>query len=311
MSELAFIDPLTELPYRALFFDRLQHTLTDARRYGNAFAVLVGNLDGFKQVNDRRGHETGDALLQVAAKRLRASVREGDTVARVGGGEFAALLTRASNWDEAAIVAQRMVRAFEAPIAVAGQQCQVGLSTGITAYPADGKDMDALIARADAAMYAAKRAGGRRFEFAQIQRADITGPLRLPLFEWHETYDTGVPMIDEEHKRLAAEVSRVGNDVKAGQGPGHLKGSLRALVQVARAHFAREERMIASTGFAALVERYREEQRALIDELEGQVTHFGGQSTTLSTRYLSAWLSRHIEGAKLYATQLLASGMLV
>lgn len=311
LSELAFIDALTELPNRALFIDRLRLTLSDARRHGNAFAVLVGDLDGFKQVNDRYGHETGDALLKVAARRLRASMREGDTVARVGGDEFAALLTRASNQEEAGIVAQRMVDAFNAPIAVAGQQCQVGLSAGITLYPTDGKDMDALIARADGAMYVAKRAGGRRFEFAQIRRADITGPLRLPLFEWHETYDTGVAIIDEEHKRLAAEVNRVGNEIKAGEGHERLKEALRRLVDAARAHFAREEMLIARAGLGALAERYRKEQGALFDELEDQAARFGTRSTMLTTQGLSAWLARHIEGAKMYVAQLLARGMLV
>jgi len=166
LSHLAFRDALTELPNRALFFDRLRQVLLDARRHSDAFAVLVADLDGFKYVNDRFGHETGDALLQVAAKRLRAASREGDTVARIGGDEFSVILARTASAEDAVIVAKRMVHAFEAPVVVAGQSCQVGISVGIALYPANGKEMDSLMADADGAMYAAKRAGGRCFKIA-------------------------------------------------------------------------------------------------------------------------------------------------
>jgi diguanylate cyclase (GGDEF)-like protein/PAS domain S-box-containing protein len=165
-SYLAFRDALTELPNRALFFDRLRQTLVDARRHSGAFAILVADLDGFKHVNDRFGHETGDALLQVAAKRLRAASREGDTVARIGGDEFSAILARTTSAEDAAIVAKRMVLAFNAPVVVAEQSCQVGISIGIALYPANGKDIDTLVADADGAMYAAKRAGGKCFKVA-------------------------------------------------------------------------------------------------------------------------------------------------
>lgn len=166
LSHLAFRDALTELPNRALFFDRLRQVLLDARRHSDAFAVLVADLDGFKYVNDRFGHDTGDALLQVAAKRLRAASREGDTVARVGGDEFSVILARTTGAEDAVIVAKRMVHAFEAPVVVSGQSCRVGISIGIALYPANGKDMDALMADADGAMYAAKHAGGNCFKMA-------------------------------------------------------------------------------------------------------------------------------------------------
>jgi len=166
LSHLAFRDALTELPNRALFFDRLRQVLLDAQRHSDAFAILVADLDGFKYVNERYGHETGDALLQVAAKRLRAASREGDTVARIGGDEFSVILARTTGAEDAVIVAKRMVHAFEAPVVVAGQSCQVGISIGIALYPANGRQMDTLMADADGAMYAAKRAGGNCFKMA-------------------------------------------------------------------------------------------------------------------------------------------------
>jgi diguanylate cyclase (GGDEF)-like protein/hemerythrin-like metal-binding protein/PAS domain S-box-containing protein len=311
LSELAFSDPLTELPNRALFFDRLRQTLVDARRHGTSFAVLVGDLDGFKQVNDRYGHETGDALLQAAAKRLRAALREGDTVARTGGDEFAALLPRASNQEEAAIVAKRIVGSLDTPIVVAGQQCVVGFSAGLALYPADGKDIDTLLAHADSAMYAAKRAGGKRFEFVHARRADITGPLRLPAFEWHESYAVGVPVMDEGHKTLAALVNRLGEELKAGHDAERVRESLRKLEEVARAHFVHEEWLIANAGLHVAAERHKHEQRALMEELESQSLQLGGRSMALTMRYLNGWLARHIERDRPYARELLEQGLRV
>ena len=295
LSYLALRDPLTELPNRALFFDRLRQALVGARRHGSSFAVLVSDLDGFKHVNDRYGHETGDALLQVAAKRLRAATREGDTVARVGGDEFSALLARAASAEDAAIVARRMVQALEQPIVIAGQPCQVGISIGIALYPAGGKDMDVLVAHADGAMYAAKRAGGRCYKFAGERDPDISGPLRLPFFEWNEAHSVGVPLMDEQHKELAGLINRIGEDLKAGHDAERLHESFAKLVQAARAHFAAEEQLMSDAGLGAAAERHKQEHRRLLEELEGQASALEGRSMSLTMRYLNFWLLHHIE----------------
>jgi diguanylate cyclase (GGDEF)-like protein/hemerythrin-like metal-binding protein/PAS domain S-box-containing protein len=310
LSYLAFRDPLTELPNRALFFDRLRQALVDARRHGSHFAVLVSDLDGFKLINDRFGHETGDALLQVAAKRLRAATREGDTVARIGGDEFSALLARAASQEDASIVASRMVRALDAPIVVAGQPCQVGISVGIALYPGNGKDMDSLVAHADGAMYAAKRAGGKCFKFAGERDPDISGPLRLPFLEWNDAHTVGVPLMDEQHKQLAALINRLGEDLKAGHESDRLNESLGMLVDAARAHFADEERLMFEAGLGAAAERHRQEHRRLLEELQGQTIKFDGRSMALSMRYLNFWLLHHIETMdKPHAKLILERGM--
>jgi len=295
LSFLAFRDPLTELPNRALFFDRLRQALVDARRHGSRFAVLVSDLDGFKLINDRYGHETGDALLQVAAKRLRAATREGDTVARIGGDEFSALLVRAPSQEDASIVASRMVRALDAPIVVGGQPCQIGISVGIALYPVNGKDMDTLVAHADGAMYAAKRAGGKCFKFAGERDPDISGPLRLPFLEWSDAHAVGVPLMDDQHKQLAALINRVGEDLKAGHESDRLNESLSMLVEAARAHFADEERLMVEAGLGAAAERHKQEHRRLLEELQGQAVKFDARSMALTMRYLNFWLLHHIE----------------
>ena len=295
LSYLALRDPLTELPNRALFFDRLRQALVGARRHGSSFAVLVSDLDGFKRINDRYGHETGDALLQVAAKRLRAATREGDTVARIGGDEFSALLARAATPEDAAIVARRMVQALDQPIVIAGQPCQVGISIGIALYPAGGKDMDVLMAHADGAMYAAKRAGGRCYKFAGERDADISGPLRLPFFEWTEAHSVGVPLMDAQHKELAGLINRIGEDLKAGHDAERLHESFAKLVAAARAHFAAEEQLMSDAGLGPAAERHKQEHRRLIEELEGQADAIEGRSMSLTMRYLNFWLLHHIE----------------
>ena len=309
LSYLALRDPLTELPNRALFFDRLRQALVGARRHGSSFAVLVSDLDGFKLVNDRYGHETGDALLQVAAKRLRAATREGDTVARIGGDEFSALLARAATPEDAAIVARRMVQALEAPIVIAGQPCQVGISIGIALYPAGGKDMDVLVAHADGAMYAAKRAGGRCYKFAGERDPDISGPLRLPFFEWSEAHSVGVPLMDAQHKELAGLINRIGEDLKAGHDAERLRESFARLVAAARRHFAEEEQLMALAGLGTAAERHKQEHRRLLEELEGQANALEGRSMSLTMRYLNFWLLHHIETTdKSQAEKLIESG---
>jgi diguanylate cyclase (GGDEF)-like protein/hemerythrin-like metal-binding protein/PAS domain S-box-containing protein len=309
LAELAFQDSLTELPNRALFFDRLRQALVDARRHGSAFAVLVGDIDGLKRINDSHGHETGDALLQVVAKRLRSATREGDTVARVGGDEFAALLPRAASAEDASIVAMRMVRALDPPIVIAGKQCQVGISLGIALYPTHGKDTDALVAHADGAMYIAKRAGGRRFEFARLRDPDISGPLRLPAFEWYEARLVGVASMDEQHKDLATLINRLGEELKAGQEVDKLSESLGRLANAARAHFAHEEWLLAGAGLGVAAERHRQENSRLLEDLERQSLDLDRKSMALTMRYLNGWLARHIEADRHYAKQLVERGL--
>jgi diguanylate cyclase len=151
-------DPLTGLASRALLLDRLEQAIAGARRHRHLFALLFLDLDGFKQVNDTRGHAAGDEALKEAARCLRASVRETDTVCRYGGDEFVILLAEVSDGNDAGRVAQKVSAALAAarPADAGGG---VTASVGITLYPDDGDDAQALIDRADAAMYRAKGRG--------------------------------------------------------------------------------------------------------------------------------------------------------
>lgn len=157
----AMHDHLTGLPTRALLLDRLRMALNSAARNGNGGALLFIDLDRFKQVNDEHGHAAGDAVLLAAAQRMQAAVRGSDTVSRVGGDEFIVLLTAAGEDEggQAAAVAQKIRDTLCQPVSSHGQELVVGASIGVVEFKPGAESAEALIAKADAAMYEAKRAG--------------------------------------------------------------------------------------------------------------------------------------------------------
>ena len=161
----AHYDSLTELPNRTLCFDRLERALGQARRHKLHLAVLFVDLDRFKTVNDSLGHAVGDALLREGARRLAGCLRAGDTVARVGGDEFAVVLTELARPDDARAVAQKMIDTVAAPMQLEGHQIYVTASAGIAVYPDDGGEGDVLLRNADAAMFTAKEAGRNKVQF--------------------------------------------------------------------------------------------------------------------------------------------------
>jgi diguanylate cyclase (GGDEF)-like protein/PAS domain S-box-containing protein len=152
-------DSLTDLPNRGLFMDRLRSGIARAKRNIQPLALLFVDLNDFKPVNDQHGHQTGDRLLRVVAQRLMAAVREVDTVARVGGDEFAVILEAISDADDAAAVAAKIAECIGEPFSIDGRTLCIGASTGIAIYPGDGDGVNSLLQHADAEMYRVKRAG--------------------------------------------------------------------------------------------------------------------------------------------------------
>lgn len=156
-------DPLTGLPNRQLFSDRLKMALAQARRTGGCVGVIYLDLDNFKDICETFGHKAGDLLLNQVAERVQGLLREGDTVARQGGDEFMILLSWVSNPAGAAQVAERLVASFKDPFVVNNEDVHTSASIGISMYPADGQNGDELLKRADIAMYQAKSDGRNSF----------------------------------------------------------------------------------------------------------------------------------------------------
>jgi len=154
-------DSLTDLPNRGLFMDRLRSGIARAKRNNQSLALLFVDLNDFKPVNDEHGHQTGDRLLRAVAQRLMAAVREVDTVARVGGDEFAVILEAISNADDAAAVAVKIAECIGEPFSIDTHTLCIGASTGIAIYPGDGDGVSSLLQHADSQMYRAKRAAGQ------------------------------------------------------------------------------------------------------------------------------------------------------
>jgi len=165
LYQLAHHDPLTQLPNRLFFLDRLGHALELARREERKIAVLFIDLDRFKNVNDTLGHATGDKLLQAVAQRIKGLVREEDTLGRLGGDEFVLLLEQLPENGEAAIVAQKVLRAFDKPCSVDGHELFLSASIGISLFPGDGENGATLVRNADTAMYRAKEQGRNNYQF--------------------------------------------------------------------------------------------------------------------------------------------------
>src|SRR5262249_52946486 len=153
----ALSDPLTGLPNRALLDDRLEQAFRRSRRSGEPFTLVVIDLDGFKDVNDVRGHRAGDAVLKTLARRLEAVVREADTVARVGGDEFVVLSVGTGSDDRAGALVGRLRHALRRPFRVEGASVEIDGSIGWAVFPDDGADALELLAHADGQMYATKR----------------------------------------------------------------------------------------------------------------------------------------------------------
>jgi diguanylate cyclase (GGDEF)-like protein/PAS domain S-box-containing protein len=165
LRQLANYDLLTGLPNRTLFQDRLQHAIAHAHRETQQVAILFLDLDRFKQINDSLGHDVGDLLLQSVSKRIHNQIREDDTLARIGGDEFVLILENVEQTQYIAQVAEKIILQFSKPFELNGYQVTSSTSIGISIYPTDGENSNALLKNADTAMYAAKNQGRNNFQF--------------------------------------------------------------------------------------------------------------------------------------------------
>ena len=208
LDHLAHHDPLTGLPNRLLFSDRLNRSIAQARRNDDLVAVLFLDLDGFKLINDTMGHNVGDILLWHVAGRLAKQLREADTIARMGGDEFTVILSGDESPETVSKAVRRILEVFADPFVLGGREVFVSTSIGIGMFPRDGVDVETLVMNADTAMYRAKEQGRGRYQFfteelnvAAMEKMNLESDIRgaLQRDEFHLHYQ---PQVDIKSGRI-------------------------------------------------------------------------------------------------------------
>ena len=196
--------------------------------------------------------------------------------------------------EHAALVAGRIVRSVQEPIAVDGNAVTVGISIGVALHPAHGEDMDGLVRAADAAMYAAKEDGRGRYAIAVRGGGGDATPLQF--VEWNDASAVGVAEIDDQHRRMAELINVLGEELKAIRPRAQVAATLDVLLAFTREHFASEERLLEEH-VSEQLERHRRAHRRLLEDLQSLAAGVDQQSMALTMRYLQDWLFVHIEGA--------------
>jgi|GEM_PF-1996855 len=293
MDQLAFHDTLTELPNRVLLFDRINQSLSRFNRERVGFAVAILDLDGFKQINDARGHAAGDMLLKLVAKRLAECVRNVDTVSRLGGDEFALILQGVSNEGEAEAVLRKVITEVSSPIVLDGAELNVGVSIGIAFCPQDGASIQALLGRADFAMYEAKRAGGSCYRISTGQMAELTS--RHDLTPLVDSIKLGFDIIDEQHEEIVSCIRGILRSLSGNEGENGLKRRAEYLLQLTEEHFRTEEELVLRYAVSGY-ENHRFEHKNLLRQLNELMPYsLESHGLTLMTHSFKDWLIPHIQ----------------
>ncbi|MDD5296959.1 MAG: diguanylate cyclase [Rhodocyclaceae bacterium] len=290
VDHLAFHDSLTELPNRALLFDRLSQALTRLRREDGAFALMVMDLDGFKEINDSWGHAKGDELLCAVAQRLLSCVRESDTVARLGGDEFALLLHGIGSEAEAERTAKKLLKSLAEPFDLGEARVGLGASLGIALCPHHGTGLDALLSQADQAMYRAKQEGKSCHAVSDGRRTEAGLMVRMP---WMSGIPLGHESVDEQHLRLADSINAIIEAIANGREAQTLGHCVDRFEFLLGEHFAHEEALMAE---ASLVceESHRASHRRMLGDLPSLRMQIWGGTFSTTVQSLKKWLLDHI-----------------
>jgi diguanylate cyclase (GGDEF)-like protein/hemerythrin-like metal-binding protein/PAS domain S-box-containing protein len=289
----ANFDHLTDLPNRALFFDRLSQECSAVRRNGKQVALLYADLDAFKPVNDRFGHAAGDAVLQTVAARWQDCVRGTDTIARLGGDEFAIIAGHLESRQEAAAIADKLIEALRPDIALpTGQACSLGVSIGIAIYPDNAVEMDSLLSAADAAMFACKTRGKNAYAFSDAQ-AQASGE-RANWIDFQDAYLVGVAEIDAQHRQLIRMVNELNQELSARSSEGQISKGFEALLAFTLLHFQTEHRYMLAHGYADTA-AHDFEHGQLANQLRLLLDRHQHTGDFLVLQKLKDWLLSHIQ----------------
>jgi diguanylate cyclase (GGDEF)-like protein/hemerythrin-like metal-binding protein/PAS domain S-box-containing protein len=291
----ANFDRLTDLPNRALFFDRLSQECSAARRNGKSVALMFADLDAFKAVNDDYGHDAGDVVLRTVAQRWLACVRDTDTIARLGGDEFAIIVGNLDLPEEAGAIASKLVDALaEDMVLPNAQACRVGVSIGIAIYPRNAVEMDSLLQTADKAMYACKVDGKNSFGFSQDLASD-----KLAGSDWiafTESHLIGVAEIDEQHRQLVRMVNEINCEISVSAVDAPINTRFDALIAFTLQHFQTEHDLMLQYQYPDL-RAHDTEHGQLTSELRQIVQKRGREGDLLVLQKIKDWLMQHIQVA--------------
>ena len=291
----ANFDRLTDLPNRALFFDRLAQECSAARRNGKQVALLFADLDAFKPVNDRFGHEAGDVVLQTVAARWMTCVRGNDTVARLGGDEFAIIVGNLDGPREATVIAAKIIASLQTEISLPHDQtCRIGVSVGVAMYPTNAVEMDSLLVAADKAMYTCK-AGGKNSYYVSDAIADkSSGSTDWLVF--NESHVVGVAEIDEEHRQLVRLVNEMNHEISLNSERKKIEAQLDGLLNLTTRHFRTEHLLMHKYRFPG-AGAHDLEHGKLVHELRHIIQKMGSEGDLLVLQKVKDWLTAHIRNS--------------
>ncbi len=289
---LATHDPLTELPNRSLFYDRLSQAFSRARRKAEHLALLLLDLDDFKPINDRYGHEAGDETLKIVAQRLLGCMRSMDTVARLGGDEFGIILGEIENRADIKKFAEKIIAALSAPLGLhAAAEVRVGISIGIAIYPQCGREIDKLMNGADQAMYESKARGKNRYTFAP-GRAGGKAP-DLPAVTLDGAHVVGLPLIDMQHQVITEMLNNFNAAVQHSDPEPVIVKLFDDLVQFVGLHFETEQRLMDECRYADQ-DAHKASHQHLLDDVSHLRERLADGGEMLALQALKDWFLPHI-----------------
>lgn len=295
LTHMAHYDALTGLPTRALFFDRLSKELANARRNNKRVALLFMDLDGFKPVNDEYGHQAGDEVLKIVARRWAGCVRESDTLARMGGDEFALILGNLDAAHEAEVVALKLIDTLAQVVQIApGQGCRIGTSIGISIYPGNATEMDSLLAAADDAMYESKAGGKNSYTFTKVLA--IPDNENAEWITFTNEHLVGVGVMDDQHRQLVRKVNRINQAICANQDKAAINQLFDDLIDYTLFHFKTEHQLMAQYGYPD-IKTHDNEHNHLVKEVahfQANIHHDIQGSEYVALQSIKDWLVGHI-----------------
>ena len=308
-DSMEFHDPLTGLANRDLFFNRMDHELARVRRYESGFALMKLDLDEFGEINKINGHAVGDFVLRDVAKMLMSNVRDIDTVARMGGDEFAILLDGVTNKKEAEIIALKIIRSMSEPIKLEdGTHLKIGASVSIVLSPQDGNQAVQLMICADQAMNVAKNNGKGLIGFSKSMQADSRKQDQpSPEFQTGDM-NLGIAIIDAQHAAMANYIRGIIDSITNGDKSIKLAKRVDLLVELCQIHFQTEEDLMKQHNLPDVEEHHADHMRRLANlrAIFGNL-NFNEQKLETVTREANEWLMGHIKSQDSELVELLKS----